>query len=66
MQSPAAVAVLRKISDRIGKLRRRDDGQDLLEYGLLAALVAVVALGAVQTVGNTINTVFWKVIATNF
>jgi Flp pilus assembly pilin Flp len=40
-----------------------DDGQDLLEYALLVALVALVAFGAVQTVGNTIDTVFWDYIA---
>ena len=40
-----------------------DDGQDLLEYALLVALVAMVALGAVQTVGTTINDVFWEAIA---
>jgi Flp pilus assembly pilin Flp len=62
MQSPVAVAVLRKIADA----RQSEDGQDLLEYGLLAALIAVIAIGAVSTVGRTINTVFWQVIATNF
>jgi len=45
---------------------RREDGQDLLEYGLLAALIAIVALAAVAQVGNTINTVFWQSIAQNF
>jgi Flp pilus assembly pilin Flp len=37
----------------------RDEGQDLLEYGLLAALIAVVAIAGVTTLGNTISTVFW-------
>jgi Flp pilus assembly pilin Flp len=45
------------------KLRSRDDGQDLLEYGMLAALIAIVALGAVQSVGVTIHNVFWSAIA---
>jgi Flp pilus assembly pilin Flp len=39
-----------------------DSGQDLLEYALLVALIAMVALGAVQTVGATINGVFWTYI----
>ena len=47
----------------IQRFRRRDEGQDLLEYGMLAALIAIVALGAVQAVGNTINNVFWSAIA---
>jgi Flp pilus assembly pilin Flp len=48
-------------------LRRsaRDDeesGQDLLEYALLVALIVLVAIGAVATVGTTINSVFWSYI----
>lgn len=61
---PMAIDVLTKIAN-LG-LRRSDDGQDLLEYGLLAALIAIVALGAVTTVGNTIHNVFWQAIANNF
>jgi pilus assembly protein Flp/PilA len=41
----------------------KDDGQDLVEYGLLAALIALAAMGAVTTLGTTIKTVFWDVIA---
>jgi Flp pilus assembly pilin Flp len=48
------------------RFRRSEDGQDLLEYGLLMALVAVFAMGAVATLGNTIRTVFWSAIASNF
>jgi Flp pilus assembly pilin Flp len=47
----------------IRRFRRLEEGQDLLEYGLLAALIAIVALGAAQSVGTTIHTVFWSVIA---
>ncbi len=43
----------------VGRVMRRDDGQDLLEYGLLAALVALTALAAVSSVGTTMNAVFW-------
>jgi Flp pilus assembly pilin Flp len=39
---------------------RHDEGQDLIEYGLLVALIAVVAIGLVTTVGVTINTLFWE------
>ena len=42
---------------------RQQDGQDLIEYAMLCALIAIVAVGAIQTVGNTINTVLWQVIA---
>jgi pilus assembly protein Flp/PilA len=64
MQSPVAVTLLRRITD--GRFRHEEEGQDLLEYGLLTALIAVIAIGAVTTLGNTINTVFWTAIANNF
>jgi Flp pilus assembly pilin Flp len=47
----------------IRQLRNAEEGQDLLEYGLLAALIAIFALGAVAGLGNTIRTVFWNAIA---
>jgi len=43
----------------IRRLTREKDGQDLLEYGLLAALIAIFAMGAVATVGTKIYDVFW-------
>jgi Flp pilus assembly pilin Flp len=52
-----------RLTTRISALVRTDKGQDLLEYSLLVALIAIVAVGAVQTVGSTINTVLWQVIA---
>ncbi len=39
------------------------EGQDLLEYSMLVALITVVAVGAVTAVGTTINAVFWQTIA---
>ena len=39
-----------------------ESGQDLLEYALLVALIALVAFGAVTSVGTTINSVFWTYI----
>jgi len=66
MPSPIAVATLLRIANRTKRLRSLEEGQDLLEYGLLAALIAIVALGAVTAVGQTVYTVFWKSIQTNF
>ena len=50
----------------VARFASKDDGQDLLEYGLLAVLIAVVAMVAVTTVGQQITTVFWNGIAQNF
>ena len=64
MQSPVTVLMLRRLAGTM--FRRSDDGQDLLEYGLLMALIAVFAMGAVAVLGTTIHTVFWTTIASNF
>jgi len=50
----------------VTRLVRRDDGQDLLEYGLLGVLIAVVVVVGMTSLGNTIMTVFWTPIAQNF
>ena len=36
-----------------------ETGQDLMEYGMLAALIAVVAMVTVSALGDTIFNVFW-------
>jgi len=64
MQSPVAVMTLRQLAG--SRLRRSEDGQDLLEYGLLMALIAIFAIGAVSVLGNTIQNVFWTAIAASF
>jgi Flp pilus assembly pilin Flp len=38
----------------------RCDGQDLIEYGLLAALIAVIAIAAMTGVATTLNTLFYQ------
>ena len=53
----------RWMADRAGQLRRRDDGQDLVEYGMLAALIAIAALAAVNGLASVIKTKFWDVAA---
>lgn len=64
MPSPHAVAELLRLANRAKPTA--EEGQDLLEYGLLAALIAVVAFGAVSALGQTIYSVFWKTIGTAF
>jgi pilus assembly protein Flp/PilA len=43
---------------RLRTLRRDTAGQDLLEYALLVALIALVAYGAVELTGTNVNTIF--------
>jgi Flp pilus assembly pilin Flp len=51
---------MERVRDGIQRLARDTDGQDLLEYGLLAALIAVVAIAGISALGNTIFSVFWR------
>lgn len=38
-------------------LKAREEGQDLAEYGLILALIAVVAIGALTLLGRNISAV---------
>jgi pilus assembly protein Flp/PilA len=40
---------------------RQDDGVTAMEYGLIAALIAVVILVSVGTVGTKVNSAFTKI-----
>jgi Flp pilus assembly pilin Flp len=57
---------MQQLIDAARRLMRQPEGQDLLEYGLLAALIAIFAMGAVSILGNTIYNIFWNNIAQNF
>jgi pilus assembly protein Flp/PilA len=45
------------------KLIRNSDGATAIEYGLIAALIAVAAIGAMQGIGKKLNTTFNNVSA---
>jgi pilus assembly protein Flp/PilA len=42
----------------VKSLSNREEGQDLLEYALLVALIALVAFGAVELAGGSVNDIF--------
>lgn len=46
---------------RMRALLRKDSGQDLLEYALLVALVALVAVGAIELTGGSVNDIFTSI-----
>ena len=43
---------------RLKKFAHAEDGQDLLEYALLVALIALVAVVGITTTGTNVNTIF--------
>ena len=42
----------------IKRLWQDEEGQDLVEYGLLLVLVALVAVASISTVGSAVSTIF--------
>jgi Flp pilus assembly pilin Flp len=40
------------------KLMVEESGQDLIEYALLAGFISLIAVGAIELVGDGVNTVY--------
>jgi len=49
---------------RVRALWRDAEGQDLLEYALLASLIALVCYGAVQSTGTSVDSLFQSIAST--
>jgi len=54
------VETMERVKLAIKRLARETEGQDLLEYALLCALIALVVFAGVSALGDTIHTVFWS------
>lgn len=50
-----------KLSRVISRFHREETGQDLIEYALLAALIALAAIVGMNTVASDINNAFVKI-----
>ena len=46
----------------VKSLLRNDDGQDLLEYALLTALIALAAVVAIRAAGVEVNAIFGRIV----
>ena len=45
----------------INRFVRDEEGQDLVEYAMLLAFIALIAIAGVKTLGTTVNTFFSNV-----
>jgi Flp pilus assembly pilin Flp len=54
---------MERVLAAVSRFVETDKGQDLLEYALLVALIAIIAAAAVTAVGTTISSTFWGAIA---
>jgi len=50
-----------RIMQFVQKFAREEDGVTAIEYGLIAALIAVAIIATVKIVGTDLNAVFTKV-----
>ena len=48
----------------LAKLRRNEEGATAIEYGLIAALIAVAAIAAMQGMGSQLTSTFEKTSST--
>ena len=52
-----------ELVNRLLALARGEEGQDLLEYALLVALIALVAVAAITLTGTNVNAIFTNIAA---
>ena len=50
-----------RLTHAVHSFVRQEEGQDLLEYALLVALIALVAVGGVTLAGGSVNTIFGNI-----
>lgn len=58
-----AVLVLLRIDEARLKLRRAEAGQSMVEYAIVVALVALIAMAGVQAFGNGVQQVFQQLLS---
>lgn len=49
---------MQRLTQTLKQFVRDENGVTAIEYGLIAALIAVVIIGAVKTIGTNLNSVF--------
>ena len=49
---------MRNVTSVLNAFAREEEGATMVEYGIMVALIAVVCIGAVITLGGSVNGVF--------
>jgi pilus assembly protein Flp/PilA len=52
---------MKNIKQILSNLLKEESGQDLIEYALVAALIALGATAAIGSIGTTINSTFTSI-----
>lgn len=53
--------VLFKLYFKIQDLKKMEEGQDLVEYGLVVGLICLGAVASMTTIGNEVSNIFSKI-----
>lgn len=62
MMTELFVGIQLRVLEAFDAFSDREEGQDMIEYALLAALIAVAAVAAILTVGKSVTNVFQEVV----
>ena len=57
----AVTYVVVRLQNAVANLRDREEGQAMVEYALILALVSIAAIVALTTLGNNVKTAFEKI-----
>jgi len=49
------------VGDSLTELRKREEGQALVEYALLLALIAIVSIAVLTVLGHQVSKIFSKI-----
>jgi pilus assembly protein Flp/PilA len=49
---------MKNLWNKVNAFVRNDEGQDLIEYALLVALISLVCVGALTLAGDEVNNIF--------
>ncbi len=52
---------MKNIASKINRFLKSEDGPTAVEYAVMLALIVVVCLGAITSIGNSANTTFTSV-----
>lgn len=47
--------------ERLNRFVRDEDGQDMIEYALLASFISIVAIVAIRAIGPLVNTIYQNI-----
>ena len=51
-----------RLQEMVDRYLRREEGQDMIEYALLAALISIVAIAIIILVGPTLKNLFQNIV----